>query len=110
EIAEHGDLGQVRLRRLEHLDRLVHGEQVLGRRLNDGQLLGQLNATDTAPVLPGRLPPGLFDEDIAHRPGGGTEEVAATVPSGISVPDQAEVSLVNDGRWLQRLAGRESGG
>src|SRR5262249_50250964 len=47
-VAQHGNLGQVQFFRLEFLDRLVHREEVVGRRLNNGQALGQLDAPGVA--------------------------------------------------------------
>ena len=86
EVAEHGDLGQVRLLRLELLDRLVQGEEVVGGGSIDGQALGQLDAPGAAAVLERRLAPRLLDEDVAHRPRGGAEEVAPAFPAGVLSP------------------------
>ena len=49
---------------------------------------------------------GPFDEDATHRLGGSGEEVAAVVPALRPIHiHQAEVSLVNQSRGLERLAG-----
>ena len=109
EVAEHGDLGQVRLLRLELLDRLVHGEEVVSRRLDDRQALGQVDAVAAAAVL-APLTPGLLDEDVPHRPRRGAEEVAAAVPAGVPIAHQAEVGLVDQGGRLEGLAGRQPAG
>ena len=48
-VAELDDFRQMRVFRLELLDRLVQGEQIVGRRLDPGQALGQLDGA--APAL-----------------------------------------------------------
>ena len=45
----------------------------------------------------------MFDEDIAHRPSRGEEEVAAVRELHVA-PDEAHVGLVDEGRRLQRRA------
>jgi hypothetical protein len=55
------------------------------------------------------LPAGLFDQDFAHRLRGRAEEMAPTLPAGILVPNEPEIRFVNQGRWLERLAGRQPG-
>ena len=84
------------------LDRLVHGEEVVGRRLDQGHALGQLDAAAPAAVLVGPLAPGLLDEDLAHRPRGGAEEVAAAVP--------ARVLIAAPAAGRPRGPGRSAGG
>src|SRR5262249_11573796 len=51
EVAEQDDLGEVRPFRLQLLDRLVKGQEVLGGRLDEGQALGQLDAGAAAAAL-----------------------------------------------------------
>src|SRR5262249_39778804 len=75
-VAERDQLGQVRLVRLEALDRLVQREQVVGGRLDQGQALVEFDALAAAAALLAGLAAGLFDEDLAHGPRGGPEEVA----------------------------------
>src|SRR5262245_32483547 len=62
-IAELDDFRQLRVFRLELLDRLVQGEQIAARRLDPGQSLGQLDALYLPSVLDAALVAGLFDED-----------------------------------------------
>jgi hypothetical protein len=57
-----------------------------------------------AAVLDGGLAAGLFDEDLAHGPGGGPEELPPPFPAGVLVPHQAQVRLVDEGRRLQGLS------
>ena len=106
EVAEHDDLRQVRLLGLELLDRLVQRQQVVGRRLDEGHPFGQLDAPALAAVLVTGLAARLLDEDLAHGPRRGAEEVAPALPAGILVADQPQVGLVDQGGRLERLPGR----
>ena len=48
--------------------------------------------------------PGTLDQDAAHRLGGGREEVTAAVPVLVcTTAYQPQISLVNEGRGIQRL-------
>ncbi len=98
----------MRLIRLELLDRLVHRHEVVGRRLNHGRAIGQLDAPTASAVLVGPLAPRLLDEDVAHRPRRRAEEVAPAVPAGVVIADQAQVCLVDQGCRLKGLARRQS--
>jgi hypothetical protein len=95
--------------RLELLDRLVEGEQVAGRRIDPGQALRQLDAPGLPSVFETALVAGLFDQDLAHRPRGGAEEMAPAFPAGILVPHQPEIRLMDQGRRLEGLAGGQPG-
>src|SRR5262249_57208884 len=68
EVAELDDLGQARVFRLEPPERLVQGEQVVGRRLDPGQPLAQLDALRLTAVLLTGLAAGLVHYDLAPRP------------------------------------------
>src|SRR5262249_24086971 len=98
------------LLRLEALDRLVEGEQVGGRRLDQGQPLGQLDAPAVPAVLAAGLAAGLVDEDLAHGPGGRPEEVPPPLPAGVAVTDHFQVGLVDQGGGLEGLARGQPGG
>ncbi len=100
EVTEHGNLGQVRLLDLELPDRLVHSEEVVGRRLNNGNAFGQLDALAATTVLLGPLAPCLFDQNVPHRACRSAEEMAATMPAGILIARQAQVRLVDEGGRL----------
>src|SRR5438874_2125051 len=49
-------------------------------------------------------PPRVIDEHAAHHLGGDTEEMRAIFPGDTTLRQQADVRLVDDGRWLQCLA------
>jgi len=50
--------------------------------------------------------PGPVDQDAAHGLGRGGEEVSPSVPiPRLTLPDQTEVSLVDQSRGLEGLAG-----
>jgi hypothetical protein len=100
----------VRLLGLAPLDGLVQRQHVVGRRLDQGQALGLLDAAGAAAVLACPLAPGLFDEDVPHGPGGGAEEVAAAVPAGVLLAHEAHISLVDQGGRLKGLPGRQPAG
>jgi hypothetical protein len=51
--------------------------------------------------------PSVLDEDAAHGLGGRGKEVAAVVPAAfVRGPDESEVRLVDEGSWLEGMAGR----
>ena len=83
---------------------IVEGEEVLVR-VGAGPV-GKVHAVEpAAPLLPGAAPGGL-DEDAAHGLGRRGEEVAPAVPAAAGVAvDQAQVSLVDQGRGLEHLPG-----
>src|SRR5262249_61763101 len=68
-IAQLHDLPEARLLALEALDRFVHGEQVVGRRLDQCQPLGQLDALAVPAVLGAGLAAGPGDGGLARGPG-----------------------------------------
>ena len=49
----------------------------------------------------------LLDQDLAHRPRRGAEEVPPALPAGILVADQPQVGLVDQGGRLERLPGAQ---
>src|SRR5262249_58582347 len=77
EVAQQHDLRLQGILFFQILEGLVDGEDVVGRRLDDGTGLVQLLALLPAAALWTGLPPRLLDEDIAHGAGGGGEEVPA---------------------------------
>src|SRR5262249_5264673 len=84
---------------------LVRGREGL-RALGGGDVLVLESPGEASPSLPSALPAGFLDEDAAHRLGGRREEVAPAVPAPwIARPDQPEVSLVDQGRRLERVTG-----
>src|SRR5262249_12563363 len=85
-VAEHDQLGQGRPGLLEPLNRLVQRQQVSGRRLDQGQALGQLDALPAAAVFLAGLAAGLLDEDLAHGPRRRPEEMALPFPAGVLFP------------------------
>ena len=52
-----------------------------------------------------RLTPGVANQNLAHRSGGDGEEVGAVLPAWIGLVGQAQISLVDQRRRLQRVAG-----
>src|SRR5262249_54017617 len=74
EVAQQHDLSLEGILPLQFLQGLVDGEDVLGRRLEDGTGLVQLLALPPAAPHRAGLAPRLLDEDVAHGAGGGEEE------------------------------------
>ncbi len=72
------------------VDRDVHVVQVRVRR--------------TAAALLGEVPPGVVDDDLAHRARREREEVPAVVRRDALVLRESQVGLVHDGRRVQRAA------
>src|SRR5262249_60725209 len=79
-IAKLHDLPEARLLALEALDRFVHGEQVVGRRLDQCQPLGQLDALAVPAVLDAALAAGPGGEGLAHGRGPRPRETAPAPP------------------------------
>jgi hypothetical protein len=50
-------------------------------------------------------PPGLVDEDSAHRLGCRREEMRAVAPVGLMIASEAHPGLVHEGGGLERLTG-----
>src|SRR5262245_17023977 len=69
EVAQQHDLGLEGIPPFQLLQGLVDGEDVLGRRLEDGTGLVQLPALPPAAPRRAGLAARLFDEDVAHGPG-----------------------------------------
>jgi hypothetical protein len=67
-------------------------------------------AGEVAAAFPPVLAAGGFDQDAAHRLGGGGEEMSAAVPTpGVAPSDQPKVCLMNEGGGLERVVGRLAG-
>ncbi len=85
---------------------LVEGDHVQALLIEAGQDLVQ-GDSDAIPVaLPGVAAPGVIDQDLAHRLGGGGEEVAAVgdVGQGVAV-EEPQHGLVDQGAGLEGVAG-----
>ena len=66
----------------------------------------QVRASACAAVLLASLTAGVFDQDTAHRLGGGGKEVPSAILQPLIVPgaNEPKVRLVNQGSGLERLA------
>ena len=93
-------------RRFEFLQRLVDREHIVRGRLQDGARLVQLLALPAAALLRPGLAARLFDQDVAHGPRGGEEEVLPAFPGHVAIAGDPQVDLVDQRRRLQGLAGR----
>ena len=47
----------------------------------------------------------MIDEDLAHRPGGGPEEVRTALPARARVSEHLQIRLVHEGGGLQGVVG-----
>jgi len=84
----------------------VDGQDVLPGRLDDRTGLVQLLPAPPAALGRAGLAPGLLDQDVAHGPAGGEEEVPPGLPGG-GLVGQPQVGLVDQGGRLQGLARRQ---
>jgi hypothetical protein len=74
------------------------------RKLVSGGLsLTQRDPLHPAPALGSGSIPGVVDQDPAHHRRGDGEEVLAVLPSDLILVDQPQVSLVHQGRGLERV-------
>ena len=70
-------------------------------------MIVELDATQLATPFRAGLPAGGLDQDVPHGLSRRGEEVAAAVPQAARVgADQPQVSLVHEGRRLERLPRR----
>ena len=69
----------------------------------------RLDAAGAAAALAAVLAARLLDQDLAHGPGGGPEEVSASRPAGILVLYQSQIGLMDQGRRLKSLAWPQPG-
>ena len=67
---------------------------------------GQGHALPVPAALLGPPPPRVIDENPPHHAGGDAEEVCAVAPLDLLLIDQPDVCFVDQGGWLQRMAGR----
>ena len=92
---------------LQLVERLVDGEDFLGRRDRLDLLRPELFPGDSSAGLPTAFVTRVLDEHPPHGFGGGGEEVSAAVPAfGALLIDKPHVSLVHQGGGLQRVVGR----
>src|SRR5688572_26317925 len=75
--------GLVRVLAFEPSQGFVQRQEINTIVAGDRNLLGQFLLLTTAAMLKPAIPPGAFDEDAAHGPGGSGEEMAAVLPAGI---------------------------
>jgi hypothetical protein len=85
---------------------LVEGDHVQAPLIEAGQDLVQGDADAISVALPGVAAPGVIDQDLAHRLGGGGEEVASVgdVGQGVAV-EESQQGLVDQGAGLEGVAG-----
>jgi hypothetical protein len=69
-------------------------------------VFGQRDACQLAATLVGPTSPRQVDEDPSHDAGRRSEEVGSTQPLGLSLIHEANVRLVHEGCWLQRMTCR----
>ena len=94
---------------LESVKCLVEGEDVMGRSLDRGLNLVGVHSLEIAAVLPSRLSAGLIDQDLAHGLCCRGKEMPPPIPSGILIPDETQVRLVDESCGLQRIPRRHLG-
>ena len=93
----------------QSIERFVEGQQVLRPFGRGRRGLIEIQTIPISAAAQRRVPPGALDQDPPHRLGRRGEEVATAVPAGILGTDQPQVSLMHQGRRLERLPGRFPG-
>ena len=71
--------------------------------LNDDFALAQRDPYTIAASFHGVFSAGVVNEDSTHRFGRGTEEMPSAAPSLTLIPDQPQISFMDQGRCLQCL-------
>jgi hypothetical protein len=105
ELAKFDHPGRERIFFGQPLQGLVQDKEIMIRVEIGGRVVAEFDtAQTTAPLLP-RLVASRFNQDPAHRLGGGSEEVAPSVPVlGAFDINQAKIGLMDQGRGLKCLA------
>jgi hypothetical protein len=104
EVAEFDQLRHLRFCRILPGQRLIQGEQVVGRLGCGDQARIQLLTAEAAAVFAAAFVAGVLDKDATHGLGGGGKEVAAAVPLGCLVPaNQAHIGLMHKRRGVEGL-------
>jgi hypothetical protein len=103
EEAEFDELGRAGVFAGQLAQGFIDSEEVVVRRVNRNFELVKVESL-TAAAFFSRAVAGAVDEDAAHGFGRGGKEVAAVLPLKRLVADQTEVSFVDEGGSLNRLA------
>src|SRR5262249_7756552 len=106
EVPQGDELGLLWIEGDEAIDRLVQCQDLLGR-LRRVVPVGQLDALPVAAAFVRAPGASVIDQDATHGLGGCREEVSlAGEVWSLALTDEPQVSLVNQGGRLERLAGR----
>lgn len=108
EVAEFDDAFLARAESRHPFERLVQRQHVDLPGAVGRDIFGQRDACQPAATLVGPTRSRQVDEDPSHDAGGRPEKVRPTQPPGLSLIDEADVGLVHEGGWLQRMACRFS--
>jgi hypothetical protein len=83
----------------------VEGNQVYLRRRRKMIDVVERDSLGLAATLGGPARFGMIDQNLAHQPRGGAEEMGAVLPIDLTKVYQPQKSLVNKSRWLECVAG-----
>src|SRR5262249_51192924 len=93
-----------RIEALQILERLVQGDQVYFTSRRGTIDIVERDALGLASSFGGPARFGVIDQNLAHQPRGGAEEVGAVLPIDLALVYQPQKSLVNQSRRLERVA------
>ena len=104
EVSERDDLRLARIHLFELRQRLVHGDEVVERRIRPEHGLVELDVLSAGAVLDALIMTRALDENAAHREGGRRKEMAPPVPLlRRPIARDTQVCLVNERSGLQSL-------
>ena len=83
------------------MERLVEQKQLTVRRLARTHAFIQCHSHGRAKALASPVPSGVIDEYPTHQLRGNAVEVRAILPDDMLLPNQSEVRLVDECRWLK---------
>lgn len=109
EITQEDDLSLKRITLFEFLERLVNREHIVRGRLQHSACLVEFPAPPTPTALWPGFATRLFDQNVAHGPRGGEEDMLPPLPGHFTISCNSQVGFVDQRRWLKSLAGRLPG-
>jgi hypothetical protein len=89
---------------LQRLERAVEGEQINDAALGRGDPAGRQPHGGTIGALLRPPRPRVIDQDSSHQVRCGSKKVCAVLPMVLTMGDEPEVGLADEGRGLQDVA------
>jgi hypothetical protein len=105
EVSQQDNLELERVTRFEFVQGFMNREHFVGRRLQDGARLVEFLTVLSSAVLCGVFSSDVFDQDVAHRAGGGKEEVLSAFKGQVIFAGDPQIGFVHQCGGRQSLAG-----